>query len=180
MHADGAGVVRELQGGDEHVALTDADGHGIARKPHLRFLAAEGGALPRRRRYQAILFARDVDAGELTEAKLDEEVVDAVDLEPVRESEEIDVARGGDRFAHIDHTVALVLPVATNAIARDLERAAAELGGLRRGDAILEARERHARLDRRAGRIRTAQRAIEHRPVRILGERQVLLARQAA
>ena len=47
-------------------------------------------------------------------------------------------------------------------------------------DAVLEPRERHQRLDGRAGRIGAAQDAVEERLVRVLGEREVLAARDAA
>jgi hypothetical protein len=87
-----ASKVRQLQRRRRHVALADADADGIAREPHLRFLAAEGVLLPLSRGQDAGLFAGNVDARGRAETELLQIVVDVVDAHLVRQIVEVDVA----------------------------------------------------------------------------------------
>ena len=105
----------------------------------------------------------------------------AIDAHQPRDVEEVDVARGRERPAHVDRAMTAGLPVALHASVAGREpRAAAVARVERRDDAGFERRDREHRLHRRAGRIDAAQRAVVHRPIRIFGQREVLRAAQAA
>ncbi len=166
--------MRELQWRRQHVPLSDARDHGLARKPDLHVLALEGLLLPVARGQQRRALAGDVDARLLAEAEPGEEIVHAVDAEPLGEPVEIHVAGLGNRRVHVHRAMPALFPVAiTVAVASQLEVAAAELGLVGLGDAVFEPGERNQRLDGRAGRVNAAQCAIVEGHVDALGERGV-------
>src|SRR6185437_5725578 len=92
-----AGVVSQLQGCDEKVALTDAEVHRLARKPYFVGGIGEMRFLPGTRRHEARLLAADVDPGWPAEAEERQPGGDPVDTHLVRDAVEIDVAGSGDR-----------------------------------------------------------------------------------
>ena len=112
---------------------------------------------------------------------LRQELVQAVDADAVGDAVEIHVAGLRDRRVQVDRAVPALLPVAEAVTrARQLERAAAELRRVLVDDAVLERGQRDQRLDRRAGRVFAAQRAVEQRNVEVFRQSRVLGIREPA
>ena len=80
--------VRELQEREGVVTLTDAKRNGVADKPRLLVLLLLPGGV----RQDALLFAEQIDAGELPEAPRLHKVMDPFGSEVMRELVVIDVA----------------------------------------------------------------------------------------
>ncbi len=158
----------ELQRGREHVALADADAHGVPGEPFL----PEPLPLPILARRDALQLALDVDAGFRAEAHAREEIVDRVDPHVDREPVVVRVARDHDRLVHVDGAVAVLFPVAV-AVRDARQRVEARVGDGEFGRALpaFERGERHERLDCRAGRILPAQRPVVERLVGRVVER---------
>src|SRR5207248_1216522 len=162
--------VRKLNRRERVVALTDARGDGITEIPLAVLvaivLAGEALALPLARWQHAGQLAFDVDTGFLPETEARHEARGVIDIGIVREQIVVGVAGHDDRLVHVDAAVAARLVVAKPVrLSRYLEEAGIE-NRLRRGALAQRERvEREERLDRRAGRIRAAQRSVEQRLV---------------
>ena len=174
---------RHLERRDEHVALADAELHGVARRPDLVDLGLEVAAPPGGRRDESLLFGTDVDPGRRAEAHrprpLLERRVRAV-VEAQGDLVEVGVAGGGERGGQRHRLVRVRIPVREGLPVDDLlRRALDELR--RREDARLERGKGGHRLEGRARRIEAGHGAVERRVVgRRVGElRQVLLGHPA-
>ena len=163
--------LRLLQGSERVVALPDPCRDRVAEIPLAVFLtvvlARETLALPATRRKHARQFAFDVDTGFLSVAELRQERVRIVDVRFAGEHVVIRVAGNDDRFGDVDSAVAARFVVAESMCRAGYLIEAGVEDRLRRGAlAGAERRKREKRLDRRSGRVRAAQRAVEQRLVR--------------
>src|SRR6185437_7856609 len=146
-----AGVVSQLQGCDEKVALTDAEVHRLARKPYFVGGIGEMRFLPGTRRHEARLLAADVDPGWPAEAEERQPGGDPVDTHLVRDAVEIDVAGSGDREVEVGLAVMLVVRVVPDVPpAGQVIVTGAEDRLVRIDHAVRQRPERKARLDGRA------------------------------
>ncbi len=168
-HGGGNG---ELQRGGEKISLADSHAHRVAGEP----LLLEALPFPVGRRRESVQLAVDVDAGARAEVELDEVAVDRLDAELGGEPVVVRVARDHDRLVHVDHAMAILLPVAIAVgHAGNCEVARVVDGELGAAFLEVESRERHERLDGRAGRILAAQRAVVERLVGRIVERVPVL-----
>ncbi len=100
--------------------------------------------------------------------------MDVIDAERQGEVVEVDVAGLGDGDVQVDGAVPGALPVAVFAlVARQGVEARAVGAGVVAGDALFQAGQAHERLDGGAGRILSAQGAVEQRLVVIVLQRGV-------
>ncbi|MNF96276.1 hypothetical protein D3C84_790610 [compost metagenome] len=162
----------QLQRRDLHVALADAEDHGFPRKPWL----TSRGALPGLGRHQAGGLFEHVQRDLFPEAEHGHVVVQAIDPQLVRQVVEVGVVGAHDRRVHVHPAVAAVVPVTVFVIeVRELVITRVEDAGLRGHDTRIQAGNRHFRLDGRTRRIKTAQHAVEQRPVDGVMQCRVLL-----
>src|SRR5688572_10525951 len=101
---------RKLKRRHEHVALPDAGDDRLARKPDLVRAAREVSFFPFRRRYDAALLARDVEARLRAEAERREPVRQVFDAHRDRELIKIYVARAHDCGVQIHSAVDAAAP----------------------------------------------------------------------
>ena len=173
---DGRDRLSLLDRRERVVALADARRDRVAQIPFAMLLAIilarESLAFPRARRQHAGQLALDVDAGLASKAELRQEIVRHVDVAVGSEHVIVRVAGDDDRLGHVDVPVpALLVVVEPVRAARDLEEARIEDRLRRRALARRERGERKEGLDRRARRIRTAQRPVQQRYVGGIVER---------
>ena len=122
---------------------------------------AEALPLPFPRRQHAGQLALDVDAGLAAEPELRQEAVRVVDVGLARQDVVVRVAGSHDRLVHVHGAVAALLVVVEPMRGTgELEISGIEDRLRRRTLAGGQRRQRKERLDRRAGRVRAAQRTI--------------------
>ena len=162
------GEVRLLQRRDRDRPLADAHADGFARKPHLVGLALEGVPLPLRRGIEAGLLAGNVDAGELAVAEGVHEGRHPLDLEPVGDAEEVDVAGDADGVAHVQTPPCFLSSRYWWALPGMVKMPGQNSIWVRRQDAVRLGGQRIQGLHRRTRRIGAAQRAVQERHVDVV------------
>ncbi|MNS56656.1 hypothetical protein D3C72_895210 [compost metagenome] len=171
-----AGGLGQLQRGDLHVALADAQDQRLAREPGL----APGGALPLGRRHQPGRLLEHVQRHLLAQAELGHVVVQAVDAQLVRQVVEVGVVGTHDGGVHIHPAIAAAVPVAVLVVVvGQLVVAGVEHPAARGDHAAVEAGDGHLRLHRRTGGIQAAQHAVEQRAVDGIAQGGVLFEADA-
>ena len=155
--------IGQLQRSRDSESLADAGDQGFAGKPGF----IQGAAFPAAAGQDAVGFARQVDAGGLTEAEQRKLARNPVDADGVGQVIEVGVDRLCQRRFQVDPAVAALAPVAVFARVAGQSVGAAGEYARRGGDCTgIQPGQGYIGLDRRAGFVASGEKPVEQRTVR--------------